>query len=375
MRDQFGVILNEERFRNINLDALPNLPNNPVISCQCGESYCSVDCKNDAFRRHHYCLCVADSNGYGEAVSEFKFFCLSIEGCGDNLLLLAQLLATLVSNSSGDFGHFQSLIADLLTFTNRPFHEVARPPSGTERDLEWESWLESTISKALELLSRALCGQSKIFEEFFDDKQAAFRVLSRFLSIFELNNIDISIPSTLGVRVKELVHEGCAIDGILREKEVVMRALWDDEAKGVYEDDYMEDEEEVEMGSEDVESDDEHIHEGEQCVDEMLESIRFEVSKMTIGDLLESEYPNFHGTGLYVSVARTNHSCTPNVTMDFDDENATITCKALRDIQQGEELRMSYISNPDNKKVSTRRAQLQDYLFTCNCDLCLKDGK
>jgi hypothetical protein len=63
---------------------------------------------------------------------------------------------------------------------------------------------------------RTLSGQSAVFAEFFPHKQEAFNTLSRLLSVFELNNIDISIPSSLGERVRNLCQQDFVIYPILR---------------------------------------------------------------------------------------------------------------------------------------------------------------
>lgn len=368
IRDQMATIFNEDRFCHVNLTLLPDA-GNAFSNCVCGEVYCSPQCGAEAHERHHYCLCVVGAGASGEAVSEFKFYCLSIEGCGDNLLLLAQSLATVSAKAQGNYEVFSSLLEELLTFTNRPFNEVARPPMGSERDEEWEQWLESTILEAFELMSRALAGQNEIFSKFFADKIQAFGILSRLLSVFELNNIDISIPSRLGQEMRALYQSGASIEPILREKQVVMQALWDDEARGVYEDEEYDDNE---MESDDCEDEHDHDHvEDELFIDSMISEIRDQVKEMSMEDLLEeSQYPNFHGTGFFVSVARTNHSCSPNVVMDFDDCNAVVSCKALKPISPGDQLFMSYISSPESRSKSARQASLKDYLFDCNCSLC-----
>jgi hypothetical protein len=67
-------------------------------------------------------------------------------------------------------------------------------------------------------------------------------------------------------------------------------------------------------------------------VDDLLERIREDVNLMSFDELLDSEYPNFHGTGLYISVACTNHSWKPNVSMDFNEGSAVVSCTAIRDI-------------------------------------------
>jgi hypothetical protein len=229
--------------------------------------------------------------------------------------------------------------------------------------------LETTIGEAFELLRIALSPQHDIFSRFFSNKSEAFLVMSRLLAMFELNNIDISIPSKLSETMKVL-STSVPLVPILREKEVVMRLLWNDEARGIYEEedgDEMDDEEEEE---EEV-MDESPEHHGCGDVDEMIEQVREQVSHLSLTELLDCEYPDFHGTGFFTSVARTNHSCEPNVGMDFDDGNAVVSCKALRDMVPGQELRMSYIARPEEKSVAVRQGQLKDYLFDCRCSRCI----
>ena len=129
--------------------------------------------------------------------------------------------------------------------------------------------------------------------------------------------------------------------------------LWNDEAKGVDENNDFGDA--ILEESEGIEIDEFHS-DGTGCVDDLLERIREDVNLMSFDELLGSEYPNFHGTGLYISVARTHHSCQPNVSVDFNEGNAVVSCTAIRDIQADQELQMSYISNPARKSVSHRQS-------------------
>lgn len=374
VRSRFAQILDEDRFRSIDLGFLPS-DKDDMYLCDCGETYCSIACAEEAFRSHHYCLCVAKVSALSQQIADFKFYCLSIEGCGDNLLLLAQLLGVLASRCKGIYSEFEQSICELMTFTNRPFQEVARPPVGSERDSEWLEWLDGTISTAFELMAAAMGPQNVIFGTFFSRKQESFMVLSRLLALFELNNIDICIPSSLSKDIRSLSNTAEQLDAVLREKEVVMRLLWNDEARGIYEEEDeldVDDDEEMEEGESD---DEDHCHDDhdENHIEELISQIRSEVSELSRAELLECEYPDFHGTGFFVSVARTNHSCDPNVVMEFENGNNVVSCRALRDINEGEELRMSYIGAPSRKSVSMRRAQLKDYLFHCTCPKCLEE--
>ncbi|GJJ73926.1 hypothetical protein EMPS_06284 [Entomortierella parvispora] len=74
------------------------------------------------------------------------------------------------------------------------------------------------------------------------------------------------------------------------------------------------------------------------------------------------------GLALYVqSMPFLNHSCVPNCIYTF--RGARVECRAIRKVQPGEELTISYIDQIDLTKVRQRHLQDQ-YHFTCDCPLC-----
>lgn len=73
--------------------------------------------------------------------------------------------------------------------------------------------------------------------------------------------------------------------------------------------------------------------------------------------------------------ARCNHSCSPNAQVKSQEfVDAHIDILALRDIQVGEELLISYIpvgTGVGKRSTTQRRRELQaKYLFFCDCNLC-----
>ncbi|PHJ17946.1 histone lysine set [Cystoisospora suis] len=89
------------------------------------------------------------------------------------------------------------------------------------------------------------------------------------------------------------------------------------------------------------------------------------------GGVAEEEeiFPPFIGIGLFSAVSMTNHSCWPNVEVDYPYGDKRAVVRALRDIKAGEELRQSYID--ETLRLRKRRRQLkQHYKFTCNCPRC-----
>ena len=85
----------------------------------------------------------------------------------------------------------------------------------------------------------------------------------------------------------------------------------------------------------------------------------------------------YEGAIVYDIVSRLNHSCAPNLASTgargihgFADATAEVA--ALRDVAEGEELFISYLTEDDlEKPTSARRALLQSkYNFVCGCRRC-----
>ena len=85
----------------------------------------------------------------------------------------------------------------------------------------------------------------------------------------------------------------------------------------------------------------------------------------------------YEGAIVYDIVSRLNHSCAPNLASTgargihgFADATAEVA--ALRDVAEGEELFISYLTEDDlEKPTSARRALLQSkYNFVCGCGRC-----
>ncbi|KAI0821912.1 SET domain-containing protein [Trametes gibbosa] len=73
--------------------------------------------------------------------------------------------------------------------------------------------------------------------------------------------------------------------------------------------------------------------------------------------------------GIFLTAARLNHSCRPNVARVWDQDTHQMTFRALRDVAEGEELCMNYVD------VLGTRAQRAEELrtsfgFECMCEAC-----
>jgi len=80
------------------------------------------------------------------------------------------------------------------------------------------------------------------------------------------------------------------------------------------------------------------------------------------------------GLGLYSYLPLLNHSCNPNAAplkqpQDQDDRTSVI---AIRDINPGEEISISYID--ESVSLEDRKEQLLDFGFDCQCEKCIEEN-
>eukprot|EP01112_Ceratiomyxa_fruticulosa_P004344 TRINITY_DN1485_c0_g1_i3.p1 TRINITY_DN1485_c0_g1~~TRINITY_DN1485_c0_g1_i3.p1 ORF type:complete len:516 (+),score=55.60 TRINITY_DN1485_c0_g1_i3:279-1826(+) len=103
------------------------------------------------------------------------------------------------------------------------------------------------------------------------------------------------------------------------------------------------------------------------------------VSLNDIGDMmntLSNMGAAVSGTGLLVLMHNANHSCRPNVSIASCENSNTMSLMAIRDIQPGEELVISYIDEDSLTDVIERRKAIHSkYLFECKCERCTEELK
>ncbi|KAM0330055.1 hypothetical protein ACHAQA_004226 [Verticillium albo-atrum] len=77
------------------------------------------------------------------------------------------------------------------------------------------------------------------------------------------------------------------------------------------------------------------------------------------------------GEGLFLdtTLAMVNHSCVPNAVVAFSGRRAFL--RALREIEEGEEIEISYIDY--TQSLEHRRKALELYFFECVCPRCKED--
>ncbi|XP_067124318.1 histone-lysine N-trimethyltransferase SMYD5-like [Centruroides vittatus] len=83
-------------------------------------------------------------------------------------------------------------------------------------------------------------------------------------------------------------------------------------------------------------------------------------------------YLNNEGSGLYPLQSSCNHSCVPNAEATFPYSNFALVMEAIRDIEPGEEILVSYLDECMRNRSRHSRIKLlrENYLFTCTCPKC-----
>lgn len=84
------------------------------------------------------------------------------------------------------------------------------------------------------------------------------------------------------------------------------------------------------------------------------------------------EFPPVKQTAFFCSIARVNHSCVPNMEVECTSTRpgGQMLLKLVRDVQQGEELCVSYLKNLPLTHRHLRRQRLEEFGFECNCAYC-----
>lgn len=101
-------------------------------------------------------------------------------------------------------------------------------------------------------------------------------------------------------------------------------------------------------------------------LDKFIDNLYDEIQENS-GNFLNNE-----GVGLYTLQSSINHSCTPNAEPTFLHNNHRLSLVALKDIQEGEEICISYLDECMllRSRHSRRKELMANYLFLCDCPKC-----
>lgn len=106
--------------------------------------------------------------------------------------------------------------------------------------------------------------------------------------------------------------------------------------------------------------------EDKQVLDTFIDHLYEQMEEHT-GNFLNNE-----GVALYSLQSTCNHSCIPNAEPSFLHNNHRLSLVAIKDIEEGEEILISYLDECTlNRSRHSRRKELRkNYLFLCDCPKC-----
>ncbi|CDJ52135.1 histone-lysine N-methyltransferase, putative [Eimeria brunetti] len=387
---------------NINKDLLLQLQQqqqgeqhlHEVIPCPagCGEAFCSVRCvENDVVHRQ---LCVGHLCEEAPLVT-FKRF--AVEHC-ENLLLVAAAIVSAAAaaaaaaasaaaaapapggvalNDAETASAALQLLRLLLQHHHGQWHEeegteasTGGPGMDEETDEETEEETELSrkdiVDRGSSLLLLSLREASEVYAHLISP-----RLVSELLSLFDHCNSDLEVPNPLneffGFCLSRVsVSSAEELQCLLAEKEAALTALFGKQ--------HTEDEAD---SDEDVGQSPQTTHAEEAATGE-VQTLR----KLYLNEPLSllcpppvgkgREFPAVKQTAFFCSIARINHSCAPNMEMvcKHSPHGGQMLLKLVRNVQQGEELCVSYVKGLPLVDRQLRRQRLKEFGFECSCHHC-----
>ncbi|KAL8272740.1 hypothetical protein Esti_003290 [Eimeria stiedai] len=307
-----------------------------VVLCPggCGEAYCSKACLSaDSI---HPLLCVGP---LGEGAPLVAFKRLAVESC-ENLLLVAAVVvaaataaATVAASAEETAAAANELLLLLLQHVHGSWEaegEEAAAEKEEASDLSAAAQRKEFVVKAAELLLLSLQPRSEVYRHLITPA-----LVSHLLSLFERNNLDISIPSPLNTAFTAFLNRSNSsssssmerevqrtLKALLVEKEVVLFSLF---------------------GAEGEEAQEEDASLSSASEEEAAAAARKRFAAKRPEELLFEgggrAFPGVMGSGFFCSVARINHACSPNLAVE---------------------------------DTSAPRDTASAFGFQCNCDACAR---
>lgn len=74
---------------------------------------------------------------------------------------------------------------------------------------------------------------------------------------------------------------------------------------------------------------------------------------------------------VFETACRFSHSCCPNAKLEWDPDTGRMEARALRRMEKGEEVTVSYVDC--NVPLEERRKKLQGWGFVCVCARCTSE--
>lgn len=384
----------------------------PIVRCKrwrnrgCKEVYCGDECARDHALAGHDVLCCSDApfssdgdvreeaagGGGGDEAER-----AAAAGAGalreffsgnDNLHMIARVVGSMASTVAAGQS-WDDATLKFRAFVGIPWWETSGSTGAEKRlakramRLMTESAHAAELNVAREADAAAEAGDEDAFRLAVEVRNVLHRfpdVLSRLgldgvghlLGVCDMNQLSMTIDGPMRNVCRKLLrvdeYEGAdaakpTLDVLLpialraqvmrdAEDAAAGKPRWGGEDR--YEGDEEEDEEEDGM-------------EGEIRLDETADAEDlFDASRRLFG--------GFKGQALFSLLCLVNHSCEPSTAARFSSwkGRAMVRLEALRDIECGEELTMSYID--ESETLEERTSALASYGFACRCAKCVGEG-
>ena len=121
----------------------------------------------------------------------------------------------------------------------------------------------------------------------------------------------------------------------------------------------------------DQEDDDESSSSGDDGSDESSELDYGGLTTQQIVSESVSALQMLSGSGIFSELSMFNHSCDPNASVEFMSWDSRASLVALRDIDPGEEICITYCDETLGR--IDRAKELESYMFVCRCVKCTEE--
>jgi SET domain len=347
---------------NVQSDSDAKLPD----TMQCDAEYCSEECRRQAWSQNHRFLCVSElyqDAKMKDAAEALVLFKQHASVSNDIFMLAAKLVAqlcsrvdawgstmmtndTLTPQDEAEALHFA--FSPIAHIVNLPWWDVVQVPAEIENKDAFRNDLIKTCTESFHLLRSTLALDKRepvlaAFDRVFD-----IELYARIIGMFEMNNWAMVAQNPLSDYIDRYItaQENAATEAAAAGAVAVASTqIQDEDVSAVVKS-------ELDAAFTALEP---PIQNGWEILADSSEVVA-------------------EGTGLYVVGSCFNHSCEPNVALlksDGDMDNMT-TVLALRDIQPGDELCISYID--ENEDYHVRQDMLADYQFVCACTKCVREA-
>ena len=348
-------------------EGLLSTADSSLLSCLCGEIYCSDECKACHFNRGHKFLCTGHLSEEEAIKSPLVKFKVHAVQTNEIFLLVADIFAAIIASIEGGVSTSEAILP-WSNYVRNMWHTVAveKPSQRSSKSGKKAGSLSDTLcalisdsyallGDALQLRARGL--EVALSEEYF----------SRTIGMFEQNNVGVRLDSPISREVRAL-RSGAAAgvsSAYLLQAAVGIVAKLED----VFEDCSSEGCESSDDEEEEEEEEEESTNEGaasggDESLTQLLSLLGEHGS--------EAIFPPLDGTAFYSKICKINHSCLPNCIVRYasDPYSGALVAQlcALMDLEPGQELLQSYV---DSAMAPARRQQaLADYGFECRCSKC-----